>query len=80
MGFSAIGPTPNVATALASIDMWSRRADAAIMHVDVQWAAMLAGTSAAAAAKANALDLSNYYRVGHPAAVSRLRRRDRRRR
>jgi hypothetical protein len=63
MGFSAIGPTPNVATALASIDMWSLRADAAIMHVDVQWAAMLAGTSAAAAAKANALDLSNYYRA-----------------
>jgi hypothetical protein len=63
MGFSAIGPTPNVATALASIDMWSMRADAAIMHVDVQWAAMLAGTSAAAAAKANALDLSNYYRA-----------------
>jgi hypothetical protein len=63
MGFSAIGPTPNVATALTSIDMWSMRADAAIMHVDVQWAAMLAGTSAAAAAKANALDLSNYYRA-----------------
>ena len=63
MGFSAIGPTPNVATALASIDMWSTRADAAIMHVDVQWAAMLAGNSAAAAAKANALDLANYYRA-----------------
>ena len=63
MGFSAIGPTPNVATALASIDMWSMRADAAIMHVDVQWGAMLAGTSAAAAAKANALELSNYYRA-----------------
>jgi hypothetical protein len=39
------------------------RADAAVMHVDVQWAAMLAGTSASAAAKANALDLSNYYRA-----------------
>jgi hypothetical protein len=63
MGFSAIGPTPAAATTLATIDMWSMRADAAIMHVDVQWAAMLAGTSAAAAAKANALDLANYYRV-----------------
>jgi len=63
MGFSAIPPTTNQATAVASLDMWSTRADAAIMHVDVQWAAMLAGTSAAEAARANALDLANYYRA-----------------
>jgi hypothetical protein len=63
MGFSAIPPTADQATAVASLDMWSTRADAAIMHVDVQWAAMLAGTSAAAAARANALDLANYYRA-----------------
>ena len=63
MGFSAIPPTTNQATAVASLDMWSRRADAAIMHVDVQWAAMLAGNSAATAARANALDLANYYRA-----------------
>ena len=63
MGFSAIPPTTNQATAVASLDMWSTRADAAIMHVDVQWAAMLAGNSAATAARANALDLANYYRA-----------------
>ena len=63
MGFSAIPPTADAATAVASLDMWSTRADAAIMHVDVQWAAMLAGTSAAVAARANALDLANYYRA-----------------
>ena len=63
LGFSAIPPTTNQATAVASLDMWSTRADAAIMHVDVQWAAMLAGTSAAEAARANALDLANYYRA-----------------
>src|SRR4029453_17016590 len=63
MGFSAIPPTTNQATAVASLDMWSTRADAAIMHVDVQWSAMLAGTSASAAARANALDLANYYRA-----------------
>jgi hypothetical protein len=63
MGFSAIPPTTNQATAVASLDMWSKRADAAIMHVDVQWAAMLGGTSATAAARANALDLASYYRA-----------------
>ena len=62
MGFSAIPPTPDQATAIASLDLWGKRADAAIMHVDVQWAAMLAGNSATVAARANALDLSNYYR------------------
>ena len=63
MGFSAIPPSGNQATVLASLDMWGKRADAAIMHVDVQWAAMLAGNSATAAARANALDLANYYRA-----------------
>jgi len=63
MGFSAIPPSQNVPTAVASLDMWSTRADAAIMHLDVQWAAMLNGKSAAAAASADALELSNYYRA-----------------
>ena len=63
MGFSAIPPSANQALVLANLDMWGKRADAAIMHVDVQWAAMLAGTSATAAARANALDLANYYRA-----------------
>jgi hypothetical protein len=63
MGFSAIPPSGNQATVLANLDMWGKRADAAIMHVDVQWAAMLAGNSATAAARANALDLANYYRA-----------------
>ena len=63
MGFSAIPPSASQAVVLANLDMWGKRADAAIMHVDVQWAAMLAGTSATDAARANALDLANYYRA-----------------
>ena len=63
MGFSAIPPSANQALVLANLDMWGKRADAAIMHVDVQWAAMLAGNSATVAARANALDLANYYRA-----------------
>ena len=43
--------------------MWRTRADAALMHVDVQWAALLAGVSAAEVARANALELANYYRA-----------------
>lgn len=63
MGFSAIPPSPNQATAVANLEMWRTRADAALMHLDVQWAALLAGTPAATAARANALDLANYYRA-----------------
>ena len=63
MGFSAIPPSADQTKVLANLDMWGKRADAAIMHVDVQWAAMLAGNSATVAARANALDLANYYRA-----------------
>jgi len=63
MGFSAIPPSANQATMLANLDMWGKRADAAIMHVDVQWGAMLAGNSAIDAARANALGLADYYRA-----------------
>jgi hypothetical protein len=63
MGFSAIPPSPDPKTAGASLEMWRTRADAALMHVEVQWAAMLSGVSAAASARANALELSEYYRA-----------------
>jgi hypothetical protein len=63
MGFSAIPPSANQAIVLANLDMWGKRADAAIMHVDVQWGAMLAGNSATDAARANALGLADYYRA-----------------
>jgi len=63
MGFSAIPPRPNETVLLAALDMWSRRADAAIMHVSPPWAALLSGTSATAAVNANELPLANYYRA-----------------
>jgi hypothetical protein len=63
MGFSAIPPGPDPALAGRSLEMWRTRADAALMHVDVQWAAMLSGVSATDAARANALELANYYRA-----------------
>jgi hypothetical protein len=62
MGFSHIPPSPNQTTAVASLEMWRSRADAAVMHMNVQWAAMLGGKSATDAARADALELANYYR------------------
>src|SRR5687767_14872062 len=62
IGFSHIPPSPNQTTAVASLEMWRKRADAAVMHMNVQWAAMLGGKSATDAARADALELANYYR------------------
>src|SRR4029078_6099133 len=46
MGFSAIPPKATQESALATIDAWTRRADAAIMHNSVPYHALLTGTSA----------------------------------
>lgn len=62
MGFSAIPPRLDVNLLFQALEIWTKRADAAIMHVDVAWAEMLAGKSAEDALRANGLDLANYYR------------------
>jgi hypothetical protein len=62
MGFSAIPPRFSEAEALATINLWSQRGDAAIMHVSPPWKALLSGTSAVAAVNANEGPLANYYR------------------
>lgn len=63
MGFSAIPPRPDEIVLVAALDMWTRRADAAIMHVSPPWEALLSGTSATAAVNANELPLASYYRA-----------------
>ncbi|HET9636228.1 MAG TPA: hypothetical protein VFP26_09895 [Gemmatimonadaceae bacterium] len=65
MGFSVMPPRPDLKIAVRSLDMWSKRADAAIMHVDVPWAPMLAGTSAEDALRKDGVDLVKYYRSKH---------------
>lgn len=63
MGFSAFPPNfSSTALVLQVIDTWAPRADAALMHQDVPWAAMLGGISAAAEVRGNELNLVNYYR------------------
>jgi hypothetical protein len=43
MGFSALPPRNDLALVPPVIDLWSRRADAAIAHVSVPWAELAAG-------------------------------------
>ena len=62
MGFSAIPPDSTQASTFASLDQWTRRADAAIMHVSAPYKALLGGTTAATYVNTVDLPLANYYR------------------
>lgn len=63
MGFSPLPPKNDQATVLPALEMWTARADAGIMHVQLPWAAMLAGSSAAAEVQKDPLAVANYYRA-----------------
>ncbi|MEO8909032.1 MAG: hypothetical protein ABI408_02230 [Gemmatimonadaceae bacterium] len=65
MGFSVIPPRPDLAIAVGSLDIWTKRADAAIMHLDVPWALLLAGTTPEDALRRDGVDLEHYYRSKH---------------
>lgn len=43
MGFSALPPRNDLSLVPQVIDLWSRRADAAIAHISVPWAELIAG-------------------------------------
>jgi hypothetical protein len=62
MGFSVVPPKPDLKIAVQSLDVWTKRADAAIMHMDVPWALLLAGTSPEDALRKDGVDLERYYR------------------
>jgi len=64
MGFSAIPPRPDQTVTLQALDLWtSGHADAAILHISVPYAALLAGITAQQAVDSNELGLANYYRA-----------------
>jgi hypothetical protein len=65
MGFSVIPPKPDIKIAVRSMEIWTKRADAAIMHLDVPWALLLAGTSPEDALRRDGVDLEHYYRSKH---------------
>lgn len=62
MGFSVVPPKPDLKIAVQSLEVWTKRADAAIMHLDVPWALLLAGTSPEDALRKDGIDLERYYR------------------
>jgi hypothetical protein len=63
MGFSGVGPRPDLAVILASIQMWTARADAAIMSDELPWDSLLAGVRADSLVVRNQLALAQYYRA-----------------
>ena len=66
MGFSGIPPTNDIVVAIAAIDMWSQRADAAIMSFELPWDSLLAGVPAETLVICDQEPLANYYRAkGH---------------
>jgi hypothetical protein len=62
MGFSAIPPRPDFNSLLASLQMWSTRADAAIIHIDPPWDSLLAGRRADSLVLRDPKGLVDYYR------------------
>jgi hypothetical protein len=66
-----VPPKPDLGVTLAAIDLWSQRADAALILSTPPWDSLLAGWPADTLVKALHLGLANYYRSkGHRIIVS----------
>lgn len=63
MGFSAIPPKPDPVVVFQALTLSSQRADAAIMHIPVPWAALLGGITAKREVDSSKVGLANYYRA-----------------
>ena len=63
MGFSPLPPRPDLGLALVTINLWSQRADAALILTDPPWDSLLAGRPAAALILNNQLGFANYMRA-----------------
>jgi hypothetical protein len=62
MGFSPNPPRPTVAAVLQGIDLWSQRAELAIIHEELPWADLLAGMSPDAILDRDKVELVRYLR------------------
>ncbi len=62
MGFSAVPPKPDINVILASIDLWSQRADAALILSEPPWDSLIAGWPADSLVRALHVGLTDYYR------------------
>jgi hypothetical protein len=63
MGFSAIPPRADGTALLQTLEAWTPRADAAILHIEPPWAALLAGAPPDSLVRGDALALVQYYRA-----------------
>jgi hypothetical protein len=61
MGFSPFPPSNNQTLAVQALELWSTRADAAILHLGVPWAGLLQGFTPDQALDANGVELANYF-------------------
>lgn len=62
LGFSPNPPVPTVAAVLQGIDLWSQRAELAIIHEELPWTDLLAGMSPGAILDRDKAALVNYLR------------------
>jgi hypothetical protein len=63
MGFSSLPPSPDLTRAVNALQTWMPRADAAIIHAEPQWAALLSGEAPATIARREYDGLVNFYRA-----------------
>lgn len=61
MGFSAIPPRLDFDLLIRALDMWSPRADAAIMHVSVPWKGLIEGLSPDSLLTLDGIGLAQYF-------------------
>lgn len=62
MGFSGFPPKPDLGAAIASLTMWTTRADVAVFHVEVPWRLLLTGGDLTAHLNAEYTGLAAFYR------------------
>jgi hypothetical protein len=65
MGFSAIAPQNDFASLLASLAMWTQRADAAVIQSEAPWDSLLAGVRPDSIVLRNVVGLAQYYKGKH---------------
>ena len=62
MGFSPFAPRLTIEDILTTVDLWTERGDAGIIHMDVPWVALLDGADAGQVATAEWLPMVELYR------------------
>lgn len=65
MGFSNFPAAPDTTSVRKTLELVLEHGDAAIMHIDLPWAALLAGGDADSLVRADILPLVNFYRDRH---------------